>query len=339
MEIMGVLDTTQSSWMELDYGEKRSVLISGGSRIERNFLVSNLIRDGNTLHVIDFGEEWNAEDKTKLMNTRAVEKVVNLEGLRLGFTSAEELSGCAKYIMQALGLRSPEMEAVFKKYLHNRYKESGNCLSIREVVTSLAEDKSENQQEQDAVDMLCDCLNSYGEIPDIAFYVDENCQFSDSSIIWNLSGLDDTYTRITTYLIMYCLYQQKKRDSMGNSGKNRLVVAVNQIHYLDCDSNSIIGVCLADGWKYGLNLMLVTPLLNENFSEAVLKEFVRKCIHFHFRTSAEDAVGISWHLTDDYSAQKEIYQKLVNLSKGEYLFWGLLPIDSAEEQQRSNSTM
>ena len=67
--------------------------------------------------------------------------------------------------------------------------------------------------------------------------------------------------------------------------------------------------------------------------DIVLKAFVRKCVHFHFRTSAEEAVVISWHLTDDYSAQKEIYQKLVNLSSGEYLFWGLLPIDSAEEQQ------
>lgn len=307
--------------------------------MERNFLVSNLIRDGNTLHLIDFGCEWNTEDKTRLMNIGAIEKIVNFERVKLGFASVEELSGCAKYIMQALGLRSPEMEAVLKKCLLEGYKESDNCLSIREVITSLASGKGESQQEQDVTDMLSDCLNSYSNIPDITFYIDRDCQFSDSSIIWNLSGLDDTYTRITTYLIIYCLYRHKRHDSMDDNGKNRLVVAVNQIQDLDCDCNSIIGVCLADGWKYGLDLMLVTPLLNENFSEAVLKEFVKKCVHFYFQTSAEEAVVISWHSTDDYSAQKEIYQKLVNLSSGEYLFWGLHSIDSAEEQQRSNSSM
>lgn len=320
--------------MDMEHGEKRSVLISGGSGLERNFLASNLatklIRDGNRMHLIDFGEQWNMEDKTRFINAGAVEKVVKQQGVKLVLSSVEELAGCAKYIMSALGLRSIKTEAVLRKFLLKQYNQAEECLSIKGLVDSLTKNKGENQQEHDEMDELCSCLNSYGGIPDITFCVSRNSKFSASSIIWNLSGLDDTYTRVTTYLITYCLYQQKKRGFIGNRKGNRIFVVIDGFQDLDCDSDSIIGVCLADGWKYGLNLMLITPLLSENFSEAVLKKFMQKCFRFHFRTSEEEAVVISWHLSFGYSIQKKVYQKLVGLSSGECMLLGL---HSVGEQQ------
>ncbi len=320
--------------MDMEHGEKKSVLISGGSRLERTFLGSNLasklIQSGSILQIIDFGEQWNMEDRTRFINVGAVEKVVKQQGVKLSFSSMEELAGCARYMMNALGLRSIKTEAVLEKFLLKQYNRAEGCLSIKGLVDSLAKDKGENQQEHDEIDELYSCLNSYGCIPNITFCVNGNIRFSDSNIIWNLAGLDDTYTRVTAYLITYCLYQQKKRDFMDNSKNNRVVIVVNGFQDLDCDSDSIIGVCLTDGWRYGLNLMLITPLLSGNFSEAILRELMQKCFRFHFRISEEEAVVISWHLAFDYSIQRRVYQKLVNLSRGECLFFGLHSV--GEEQ-------
>lgn len=312
--------------LRTDVSEKNSMLVTGGSRMGKTFFVSNLAADlilkENIIQLIDLGDKWSKEDKSRLLAAGAIEDTVEKQGLKLIFASITELSGCAKSILNALGLRSYRAEAVLKKALSQQYSRKGNSLSIKNIIKFLADEKAENGEEQDKREEICSCLISYGIIPDITFCVDTNTRFSNSSVVWNLSGLDDTYVRISTYLIMYCIYCEKKRDFKNNARENNVFVVIDECQNLEFDRRSIIGTCLAEGQKYGLNLILITQFLKGNFSEAIIAQFKQGGFRFHFRTTEEEAATISGQLAFDSDTRKKLFQNLVSFPNGNCLFYG-----------------
>lgn len=283
-------------------------------------LAADLIREGNIVHLIDLGEKWSVQDKLRLINAGAVEKNVERQGLKLVFASVMELSGCAMRILNALGFRSSGKEAVLKRAFLQQDNMKGEGLSIRDILGFLAKDDDRDGEEKDRKQEIYGCLENYGYVPDITFWIDTTVQFSNSSVIWNLSGLDDTYVKVSAYLILYCLYCQKKRGFKGNVNRRREFVIIDECQNLEFDRKSIIGTCLAEGQKYDLNLILITQFLNGNFPGAVINQFKQGGFRFHFRTPEEDAAVISGQISLDSAVRKQLYQRLASLSRGECLF-------------------
>lgn len=320
--------------LRTDVSEKNSMLITGNSRMGKTFFASNLaadlIREGNIIHLIDLGEKWSRQDKSRLIGAGAVEKNVERQGLKLVFASSTELSGCAVRILNALGFWSSRKEAVLKGVFLQQHNRKKDGLSMRDVLNFLVKDV-ESREEKDSRQELHDCLDSYENIPDITFCVDTNTQFSSCSTIWDLSGFDDTYVKISTYLIMYCLYCQKKRDFKKNVMRKKEFIVIDECQNLEFDRKSIVGICLAEGQKYGLNLILITQFLSGNFPGTVINQFRQGGFRVHFRAIEEDAAVISGQLAFDSAIRNQLYQKIISLSRGECLFLGLHSIGRRQD--------
>ena len=192
-------------------------------------------------------------------------------------------------------------------------------------------EEAERGDERDWAYDIYSCLEGYGVVPDIVFCVDTNARFSDSSVIWDLSGLNDTYVRVSTYLILYCMYCQKKGDFKNDIQRKNVFVVIDECQNLEFDRRSIIGTCLAEGQKYGLNLILITQFLKGNFSEAIIAQFKQGGFRFHFRTTEEEAAMISGQLAFDSYTRKKLFQNLVSFPNGNCLFYGSHSIGKGQE--------
>lgn len=300
--------------------EKNSMLIAGGSRMGKTYFISNwtasLIHLGKEVHFIELGGKWSSEDKQRLQSAGADIRNV-AEGLTLIFNSAEDLLNCAQYILNALGIRSINAVAVLKKSFKKALNISGNIFDLSTLMKILESTDGENEWAMKVCDRL-DCCN---EIYPIVFCVDSQKEFADTSIIWNLEGLEDAYVQLIAYLITYCLFC-KRRRSFKNDIIKKSYIIIDEFQALNCDRHSIIGTCLTEGQKYGLSLILATQFLDGNFSDAVISQFKQGGFRFYFRLTEEEAAIISRQLAFDSKSRLELYKQLIRLPVGHCLLIG-----------------
>lgn len=322
--------------LKTECSEKNSVLITGGSRMGKTFFASNfaeqLIKEKHNVHLIDLGEKWGKNDKARLKRAGAVINRVESQGIKLIFSSVAELAGCSEHIANALDIQSSEAKTILKEILLEQYNMGQDNLSMRKVFEVFESRCTKNTNEGKWDQKIYRRIGGCGNIPDIRFYVEADRLFSDSSVIWELSGLDDRYIKIVAYLITYCLYcQQRQRFKNNNNVVKNTFVIIDEFQNLDCDRKSIIGICLTEGQKYHLALILITQFLRGNFSEAVINQFKQGGFQFHFRPTEEEAMVMSRRFSIDYDAQKTLYQKLINLPRGHCLMLGPHSVGNRKE--------
>ena len=226
--------------LRMESTEKNSVFVTGGSRMGKTFFASNfarqLVEEGHTVHLIDLGEKWSRQDKERLSTAGAVTNEVSKQGMELAFGSETELYGCAKVIANVLGFRSPAAEAVLAE-----------CLQVQSNVTDClnAWDTTDAEKKEWGAKISMR-LREWAAIPDIRFCVGQGRQNFEESVIWDFSGFDNTYIALAAYLLVYCLYCQRKRDFRNGSRMDKTYVIIDEFQNLDCDRKSIIGTCLAE---------------------------------------------------------------------------------------------
>ena len=313
----------QNKLIQLFLDEKNSMLITGGSRMGKTVLASMLaewlIHKGYQIHLIDLGEKWSSENKKPLYDAGVITQQVEKQGILLNFVSEAELLGCVRHILNAVGISSYEAATALKKafLFQLRRKRSFN---FKEILIALKIIKVSD--ETGWAGKIQDRFECCGEMPDICFRVEKKGIFTNTSAIWELSGIEDFYIQMAAYLICYCLFCRQRRNFKEGIGKTNTIIIIDEFQNLDCDRRSVIGMCLTEGQKYGLSLMLITQFLQGNFSDAVLNQFKQGGFRFHFRLMEEEAAIVSRQLCYNYETRKELFRKLVALPRGQCLMMG-----------------
>ena len=319
--------------LSMDNSEKNAMLITGGSRMGKTYFASNLaamlIRQGNQVHFIDLGSKWSIYDKERLQAAGASIREVESQGIRLVFCSVKELLGSAKVIVDAIGLQSAYAYKTLKNVMQKLCAEKNNLFLMNDILDILQSDIEEENPMKEWVFKLYEGLEIYGEAPRIQFCVAEH-KFADASVIWDLSGLDNDYVRIISGLITYALFCRQKKSFL-NPDAGSVYVLIDEFQNLDCSRRSIVGICLTEGQKYHLNLMLITQFLRGNFPDAVISQLKQCGFRFHFRLTEEEASIISRQIAHDYSRRNELYKKLINLPVGTCLMLGPHSIGGRKE--------
>ncbi len=312
--------------LRTDSTEKNSVLITGASRMGKTFFASNFARQlmeaGHTVHLIDLGEKWGRQDRERLSRAGAVTNQVSEQGMKLVFGSETELYGCAKVTANVLGLRSLAAEAVLAKCFQEKSGIWETGVSMRNLVDCLSDKDIMGAGEQEWAAKIDMRLRGWNSIPDIRFCVRKNRKQVRKSAIWDFSGLDSAYVDLAAYLLIYCLYCQRKWDFRKGIKANKTFVIIDEFQNLDCERKGVVGTCLTEGQKYKLFLVLITQFLAGNFSDAVLNQLKQGGFRFHFRLSEEEAAAISRQLSCNSQTQTELYRKLVAMPRGTCLMFG-----------------
>ena len=332
---MKLICDTKTVNLRLDQSEKNSMLIVGGSQAGKTFFASNfaanLITQGYQVHLIDLGDKWSHSDKERLRLAGAQIVQVNQQGIKLVFQNKKELIDCARHITNPLNIKSEGAKSVLRYKISKLAERTNRSFHFKDIISSLKSDNLETQDESEWSKKLADRLDNYGEISDIRFTVDTNAVFSSTSTIWDLSGLDETYVKISTHLLLYCLFCQQRNyfrcgsfnvSSFFEQNDLKIFVVIDEFQNLDCDRHAIIGTCLTEGQKYKLNLILITQFLTNNFSEAVISQFKQGGYRFYFRLTEEEAWNVSRQLVYEISKRKDLAQKLTHLPVGNCLMLG-----------------
>jgi len=303
------------------------MLLVGGSRCGKSVLLAEiakaLIKRGDLACIIDLGEKWTYLAKERLCSAEAIIQQVESQGIRLIFGSTNELIGCAKIIVNAVGFQSVNaktiLKKVFQKLVHDKEKAD---FTVVDMINALEKDMEEDSGNEWAA-KIYDRLDILGEsLPKIQFSVDTQTDFTDSSVIWDLSGIDDEYVQIIADLIGYTLLCQQKRYFKACKETKNVFLFIDEFQNLSCKRTSIIGKCLTEGQKYHLNLVLATQFLDSNFSEAVINQFKQGGFRFYFRLTEEEAKSVSRQIAFDNKTREEIYKKLISLPVGTCLMKG-----------------
>lgn len=306
--------------------EQVSMLITGRSRMGKTYFVSclggELIDQGETVHLIDLGDKWSAADKARLLSAGAVRKQVDEEGMSLTFNSIGEACGCGRVIANALGFRSAGAVMVLKQSISQLLARHGQRFTFKDLMEYLESSDEELAEDREWQLKIWERLDSVGEMPHIVFCLDEDKDFSTGSVIWDLSGLDDTYVQVLAYLISFCLLCQQKRKFRNGDTSQKIFVMIDEFQVLDCNRRSIIGTCLTEGQKYGMALILITQFLNDNFNEAVVQQFKQGGFRFYFRLTEEEAAVVSWEMSRSGGKRDILYRKLTTLPRGHCLMLG-----------------
>lgn len=256
------------------------------------------------------GEKWGRQDRERLSRAGAVTNQVSEQGMKLVFGSETELYGCAKVTANVLGLRSPAAEAVLAKCFQEKSGIWETGVSMRNLVDCLSDKDIMGAGEQEWAAKIDMRLRGWNSIPDIRFCVRKNRKQVRKSAIWDFSGLDSAYVDPAAYLLIYCLYCQRKWDFRKGIKANKTFVIIDEFQNLDCERKGVVGTCLTEGQKYKLFLVLITQFLAGNFSDAVLNQLKQGGFRFHFRLSEEEAAAISRQLSCNSQTQTELYRKL-----------------------------
>lgn len=311
---------------QIHENEQLSMLITGRSRMGKTYFASclggELIDQGETVHLIDLGDKWSAADKSRLLSAGAVKKQIDEEGMSLTFNSVRDAGGCGRIIANALGFRSAGAVMVLKQSISQLLTRHGQRFTFRDLLECLESSDEELAEDREWQLKVWERLDSVGEIPHIVFCLDEDKDFSTGSVIWDLSGLDDTNVQVLAYLISFCLLCQQKRKFRNGDTSQKIFVMIDEFQSLDCNKRSIIGTCLAEGQKYGMALILITQFLNGNFNEAVVQQFKQGGFRFYFRLTEEEAAAVSWEMSRSGGKRDILYRKLTTLPRGHCLMLG-----------------
>lgn len=321
--------------LRISDSEKRSMLVVGGSRMGKTYFVSNLaaelIENGYIVHLIDLGEKWNDSDKNRLLNAGAEKCSVGTAGHLLTFRSDEELLGCAEKIASAFGNRSMRVNRALKSIFKELVKENDGCFMLDDVVERLEIEQETASVQKEGLTMLYEYFDGCGEVPNILFSVDAGADCYETSMIWELSGLDDSYVQMMTYLLSYQLLCQRKWLFKERRSDKGIFLVIDEFQNLNLDRKSILGTCLTEGQKYGFSLILITQFLAGNFSEPVINQFKQGGYRFFFRLTEEEAAHVSKQIAHDTQTQKVIYKKLTTFPRGHCLMMGSHFVGACQE--------
>lgn len=313
--------------LRLDSSEKNAMLMTGGSRCGKSVFMSELaeeiMKQRNVVYAIDLGEKWTHEAKERFCSTGASRVEVESQGIRLPFVSANELIGSAKVIANAIGFQSANaqiaLKKAFQKLLQHKEKADFTMENILDVLKNDMKDTPENEWSAKVFDRL-DILG--GSLPNIRFSVNANTIYVASSILWDLSGVDDEYVQIIADLIIYSKLCAQKRIFKAGKNPRNIFLIIDEFQNLSCNKTSVIGKCLTEGQKYHLYMILATQFLDANFSEAVINQFKQGGFRFYFRLTEEEARPVSRQMAYDYKTREEIYKQLISLPVGSCLMIG-----------------
>lgn len=302
-----------------------SMLFIGLSQMGKTFACSNLMTDlmskGFNVNVIDIGDKWGKADKDRLVARGALLRTVSSQGLVLPFPSRRELLGCAKHLLDALGIQSFNAVAALRESMSDMI-ENGNSFSMLELIQHMDFGKGVDADNEwrEKIHLR---LDTYEDAPDICLEVRANVEFLSESAIWDLSGVDETYARMLAYLLLYRFYcDGKGKFHRGENIKPSFIV-LDEFQTLDVGRKSILGMCLTEGQKYGLNMVLLTQFLRGNFSDPLIAQFKQGGFRFYFRLTEEEARAVSQQLARNSGERDVLYQKLTRLPRGRCLMVGL----------------
>ncbi len=302
-----------------------SMLFVGLSQMGKTFACSHLMADlmdnGYNVNVIDLGDKWSKADKDCLVAKGALVKRVSSQGLVLPFQSKRELLGCARHMLDAWGFQSFNAIAVLRESM-NGLLENKNGFSMLELLQQMefGEEMAENKEWKEKIYLR---LDTYEDAPDIQFEVCDNAEFLSESTIWDLSGVDEIYARMVTHLLLYSLYCVKKGLFHRNENIKPSFIVLDEFQTLDIGKKSILDMCLTEGQKYGINMVLLTQFLRGNFSDALISQFKQGGFRFYFRLTEEEARTVSQQLTQNTKDRDAVYQRLTRLPRGQCLMVGL----------------
>ncbi len=316
----------QTIGLEIPDSEKRSMLVVGGSRMGKTYFVSGLaaelITAGYIVHLIDLGEKWSDSDKMRLLNVGAEKRSVETAGHLFTFRSDEELLGCADKILSAFGSRSMRGSRVLKGVFKELLEDNDGCFMLEDVITKLENEQETVSAKKEWFITLHEFFDSCGEVPNVLFSVDTDADYYKTSIIWELSGLDDSYVHMMAYLLSYHFLCQRKWVFKDRHSDKGMFLIIDEFQNLNLNRKSILGTCLTEGQKYGLSLILITQFLAGNFSEPVINQFKQGGYRFFFRLTEEEAAHVSKQIAYDVQVQKAIYKKLITFPRGHCLMMG-----------------
>lgn len=312
--------------LQIDGNEKAAMLVVGGSRMGKtyflSFLGAELIHQGAQVHLIDLGDKWSSEDKERLRRAGATILNVEKEKIVLSFATVGEMLGSADHIVNALGMESMYAKTYIRNALKAVYDSRKGDFSFSEFLEYIRKPEDEKPEYNEWRMKICDCFETCEAIPSITFHITNEWEiFIKENIIWDLAGLNGTYTQVVTYLVTYSLFCQK-RNKFRNGDYYKTFVFIDEFQTLDCRRHSIIGQSLTEGQKYGLNLVLATQFLSSNFSEAVINQFKQGGFRFYFRLTEEEAAEVSRQFAFDPESRKEVCEKLARLPVGHCLMKG-----------------
>lgn len=323
----------KSIHLNIHYNEKTSMFVAGGSRMGKTYflllLAVDLIQKGFQVHLIDLGDKWSRKDKERLKKAGALIKDIGKDGITFIFNSADELIDSAKHIANALGTQSVYAKEVIRASLQTAYYINKGRFDFSEFIRVLKTSDEENAEDKEWRVRICERLESYVTVPKINFCV-ENDNLPTGSMIWDLGDLDETYSHILTHLIMWHLLCQKKREFRNNS-INKSFIFIDEFQTLDCNRRSIVGLCLTEGQKYGLSLILATQFLKGNFSDAVINQLKQGGFRFYFRLTEEEAAIVSRQLVYDSRLRVQLQEKLAKLPVGNCLMLGPHTVGERED--------
>lgn len=325
--------------------EKISMIISGKSRMGKTFLASHvsakLIENGYKVHLIDLGEKWSDSDKGRLLRAGAKKNLVDNKGLKLMFRSEQELLGCPKEIISALGIRSMGACGVLKRVFMYLLEKKGGSFMLNDVIKQLEIELLETERSETEPKVnsalkewrikLYEYFESCGEAPNILFSIDDYSNCCDRSTIWDLADLDNRYVEMIVYLLAYQFLCQRKKSSKDGKRDKGMFLVLDECQNLNLARRSIIGTCLTEGQKYKFGLILITQFLHGNFPDAVINQFKQGGYRFYFRLTEEEAKYVSNQIAYDAETKNEIYKKLTTLPRGQCLLLGCHSIGMRQE--------
>lgn len=314
-------------YLRTDLSEKNSMIVIGGSRMGKTYFASNLARDlmedRNTIHLVDLGEKWSLSDKERLLKVGAERWTIKKEGLLLAFSSDSDLIGCAGNILSAFSCRSVIADIVLKSVFKELLKKN-RSFTFQDVFKKLKtepEIKTDREQKEWRR-KLYGYFDDSGEIPEIVFAKDTDCDSSQTSMIWELSGYDKRYVQMMTYLILYHLLCEKRNRFQRKGSDKDTFLIIDEFQNLDFGRKSILGTCLTEGQKYGLNMILITQFLDDNFSEPIIRQMKQGGFRFYFRLTEEEAIRISRLIVYGSQKREVMYRKLTKLPRGQCMMMG-----------------
>ncbi len=92
----------------------------------------------------------------------------------------------------------------------------------------------------------------------------------------------------------------------------------------------MIDICLTEGQKYKLYLILATQFLQGKFSDAVYNQLLQCGFQMYFRMLEGDAQHICKQITRNSKENNILYKKLISLPRGQCLFIGSHKVGNSE---------
>ncbi len=312
--------------------EKLSMIVAGKSRMGKTYFLSllanTLMEQGSSVHLIDLGAKWSFADKQKMIDSGATTRCPGKDEITLVFYSKKDLLGLSQCICNALGFRSVYAKSACKSAILNQISKDQSGFCMKDFVKTLAISAEENEWSAKLFERF-DCC---GEIPEIKFEINEAKarEMNDTSTIWDLLYIEESLVQLVAYLILYgVLCVQKKRFRDGNLDK-KIFVIIDEFQNFDLSQRSMIDICLTEGQKYKMYLILATQFLQGKFSDAVNNQLMQCGFQIYFRLLDVDAHHICSQIARDSRENNILYKKLINLPRGQCLFIGCHTLGSNE---------